>query len=186
MFEYTLTLVEQELCEQAAADRHARSVDLRLPNKIESLGRSLEHERQSIAAEIAAARAFGLPWTEKQTVQDDRLGDIVPGLQVRHTAHKRGSLILRAQDNLDHDFVLVIGTYPEFVVKGWINGHDGLKLSREGKQQHIGPSFRTVAQQHLRPVSEHELCQPVLKRRPAAAVSLFAPAPLLIRRLAAA
>ena len=193
MLEYQLTPSEQQLCEQAAAARNARSTSLGLPNKIESLGRSIEHERQSLGAEIAAARAFGLQWSEKQTISEDRLGDIVPGLQVRHTAYNTGALILRAQDNPEHDFVLVTGKYPTFTVRGWITGSEGLLLSSEGKQQHIGPEYRTVDQSSLRPISQHELCRPMLEQgqsEPAVTSliqmsSLFAPAPLVRRLLAA-
>lgn len=180
---YTLTRSEQATAAAAAAERNARADRLHIPNKIESLGRSLEHELQSIAAEIAAAVALGIQWTDK-SIEDDRLGDLLPGLQVRHTTYDTGRLILRESDNLRHDFVLVTGTYPTFTVRGWINAAAGLSIGEVGEQFRQGPRYVTVTQRDLLPITTHKLHQ-TLHLQPVASLSLFQPAPLMLQRLAA-
>jgi hypothetical protein len=77
-------------------------------------------------AERAAARALDVYDPGRGTGPDPR-GDIStrPGLQVRHTLHDRGSLILHPTDADGDAFILVTGQAPCLNIRGWVFGFEG-------------------------------------------------------------
>ena len=81
-----------------------------------------EIDIEAAAGEVAVAKAFGVFYSAADTVAEDRLGDVAPGVQVRHTKRNDGSLICHDRDADDHRFVLVTGAMPTFNVVGWILG----------------------------------------------------------------
>lgn len=84
---------------------------------------SAQLDIEAVQAEIACARHLGLTWVE--TDMPDKDGDLGPGIQVRHTRHPNGRLLLHPTDENNHRFYLVTGTPPELTVRGWIMGGDG-------------------------------------------------------------
>ena len=79
---------------------------------------------EAAAAELAVAKALGTFWAAADTPDEDRAGDVGPGVQVRHTQHLNGSLIVHDRDADDHRFVLVDGAMPMFRIAGWAWGRD--------------------------------------------------------------
>jgi hypothetical protein len=56
---------------------------------------------------------------------DTGLGDVLPGIQVRSTKYKSGSLLVHKTDADDDRFVLVTGSQGAYDIRGWITGSDG-------------------------------------------------------------
>lgn len=77
---------------------------------------------EGACAELACAKALRLYWPG--TVGSFHEPDIPPDVQVRWTAHEDGKLIVRADDDNTHKFVLVIGIAPRYHIAGWIYGAD--------------------------------------------------------------
>lgn len=50
--------------------------------------------------------------------------DIPPDLEVRHTLHPRGGLIVRSDDKKERRFILVTGVGPVLFLVGWAYGHE--------------------------------------------------------------
>lgn len=123
-----MTVQEQALAQSAGEARYARR---RAAGSQQRYGRdakahTVELEVEAIGAEIAVARQIGREWVD--TDRPDYDGDVGPGVQVRHTRHLNGRLILHEGDHDDHDFFLVIGTYPSLAVVGWISGAEGKRV----------------------------------------------------------
>lgn len=103
-------------------------------------------EVAAVGAEIFCARLMGLPWSDAG--HPDKSGDIAPGLQVRHTKHFDGCLILHHEDIDWHIFMFAVGKFPTYACPGWM-------ICSEGKQERFWttrtqrPAF-FVPQSHLR------------------------------------
>ena len=69
--------------------------------------------------EYAVCRAFGL---EDPASGCDPDGDLLEGLQIRHTPRARGRLIVQANDPDDHVYLLTRGQPPTIEIVGWIRG----------------------------------------------------------------
>jgi len=67
-------------------------------------------------AELALAKYLGFYWSGMRPNRND--GDVGP-LEVRWTDRDDGCLLLHPNDPSDRAFVLVTGTGPEFVLRGW-------------------------------------------------------------------
>ena len=112
---------------------------------------TVEKEIEAIGAEIAFARLIGREWVDSPTPDYD--GDVGSGMQVRHTAHKNGHLLIHPGDRDDHFFFLVTGNYPVFSVVGWLRGADGKSASFWKELIPGRPAF-CVPQRMLRKMSE--------------------------------
>lgn len=81
---------------------------------------------ESCGAEKLVAKTLNVYW--HAIYSNERLSKI-PGdvgtYQVRHTHRLDGSLILHERDKDDVPFILVVGAYPNYLIKGWILGKDG-------------------------------------------------------------
>jgi hypothetical protein len=71
--------------------------------------------------EVAYARAFDLALP---TSGPDLEGDLIPGLQIRHTTYRSGRLIVHPYEPDHFRFVLVRGLPPTLELVGWIMGAD--------------------------------------------------------------
>lgn len=74
---------------------------------------------EGLAAEMAAAKGLGLPYTPMVGDLDTDIGDVAPGLQVRSTRYESGHLLLHETDLPHHVFILVVGQAPNFRLAGW-------------------------------------------------------------------
>lgn len=106
---------------------------------------------EGACGEIAVAKALGLYWNG--SVDTFKLGDDVPGLQVRTRSRDTYELIVRPNDPDDATWVLVTGRTPMFWIRGWIFGRDAKR--QEWMQNHGGrPSAYFVPHVALRPLHE--------------------------------
>lgn len=117
-------------CRAAAYAGIHRRLDSLSKGRVEVYGKAAggaywDIDCEAAAAELALAKALGVFWVGgTDPVADRRDGDVA-GLQVRHTKHRNGKLILHNRDSDAHTFVLVVGAMPEFEVVGFITGAEG-------------------------------------------------------------
>jgi hypothetical protein len=79
---------------------------------------------EGAGAELVVAKWLGRYWNALANDPNTLEGD-VGRYQVRHTKRLDGSLILHDKDNSEALFVLVVGQYPTYEIRGWISGKDG-------------------------------------------------------------
>ena len=124
----TLTADEQQLAttEGTKIYRHKKEVCRRHKwNRPDET--TLENVIVETASEIACGAAIGIPWKLK-TYEEDKRGDLAPGVQVRYTPYKTGRLLLHpwsfgGKDDTDNEFdrfYLVTGKFPVFTIRGSI------------------------------------------------------------------
>jgi hypothetical protein len=75
--------------------------------------------------EIAVAKAIDRYWD--MSVNTFKRADIGEKIQVRTRSKHSYDLIIRDNDNPNHVYVLVTGVGPEFYIRGWCYGHEGVK-----------------------------------------------------------
>jgi hypothetical protein len=78
-------------------------------------------------AELAVAQALGLFWQPSEGVQTKGAPDVGP-LEVKHTHHAEGDLLVPKHAPDDRPFVLVVGAAPTYGVVGW-------RLGKEAKHK---------------------------------------------------
>ena len=77
---------------------------------------------EGACAEAAVAKAFGR-WWSPAIKKPDHSGDV--GLvEVRHTTHRNGHLLLHKVDAPERAYVLVIGSAPNLTLAGWTWGYE--------------------------------------------------------------
>jgi hypothetical protein len=103
---------------------------------------------EGIAAEIAVAKALGIPY--RPNLEGFKAPD-VGELHVRQTAHRDGSLIIRPGDP-DGVYVLAIGQCPVFRIVGWIHSYDA-KQPQYWRAPNGGPGAWFVPQRMLKPLA---------------------------------
>lgn len=111
-------------------------------------GNYWEIDVEAAAAELVVAKALGVHWCGMDGPDKDT-GDVA-GAQVRHTKRADGSLICHKRDADEDRFVLVTGSMPRFVVRGWILGAEA-KADRFWRTNVPRPAF-FVPQSALKPV----------------------------------
>lgn len=116
-------------------------------NRVDAMTEALEIE--AIGAEIAVARALGKEWAD--TDMPDYHGDVGDGVQVRHTRHFNGRLLLHDSDRDEHFFFLVTGYFPVFDVVGYLRG-DRAKALAVTRELQPGRPVMAVDQKHLQPL----------------------------------
>lgn len=79
---------------------------------------------EGACAEAAVAKALNRYWSPAVGPVDRQSGD-VGRLQVRGTKDHGNRLILHPDDADDVGYVLVTGTAPDYVLRGWIWGREG-------------------------------------------------------------
>ena len=110
-------------------------------------GRGWELHVEGACGELAAARALGRFWSP--SVCTFKAADIGQVIQVRTRLEHHYDLLVRQGDADDQPFVLVTGTAPSYVVRGWIMGRDAKQP--EWQREHGGrPTAFFVPQSELR------------------------------------
>jgi hypothetical protein len=124
----SLDRCEYYLAAQAAifrrfdAMRQTRSCKYGGGNEVKQWG----YEIEACAAEALVAKWLGVYWfavSQSPTVLPGDAGQV----EVRHTAHKNGHLMLYPSDKENSRFVLVAGNIPDLEIKGWIVAKEGMK-----------------------------------------------------------
>jgi hypothetical protein len=89
--------------------------------------RSREHnDIDATGAEIAAAKYLNHYWIPG--VNTSQWPDVSPNIEVRHTAHRDGKLLLTAQGSKpERPYVLVRGSMPRYEIVGWLYGHEAMR-----------------------------------------------------------
>lgn len=118
----TLTALEVRVAEVVGTTRFERSRTngYRDRSHVPAQDR-LKADVDGAGAELAASKASGCRWA-MTCGEDLEAPDLEPHVEVRHTTHTDGGLIVRPRDHGDRLFVLVVGTLPRYRVVGWIRG----------------------------------------------------------------
>lgn len=139
---------ERRLIEAVAIDRYARR---RAKGSAHRWNRGAEHtiekETEAIGAEVACAIALRLEWKDS-AMPDSADGDLGNGIEVRHTTHAQGHLLIYPEDNPAHTYFLVTGHYPDYMVIGFIRASLGKRVGKWSEMQAGRPCFM-VGQKHL-------------------------------------
>lgn len=124
MIEVSLTLLEFDLAQHVAAQRNRDGIRANADaSKFGNAADTLAVHLRGALGEIAAAKALRRYWTGAGS--DFHHDDDVGRIQVRVTDREDGCLIVRPDEGHDNDpWVLVTGTFPHYVVRGWIYGHE--------------------------------------------------------------
>lgn len=77
------------------------------------------------AAEMAVAKHLETYWSCH--LNTFKAADVL-SYQVRSTHYKTGKLIVRPHDNPEEKYILVICSGFDFDIKGWMYGHDAMRL----------------------------------------------------------
>lgn len=119
---------------------------------------SPQRQINAFGAELSQAIRIGVKW--RYVYGNDLAGDIGPGLQVRHTFHRDGKLIVhewtpqyekdRGDDPMNI-FFLVTGRLPRFICRGWLWGYEAQQKKFWYPLTDNRPSFN-APQSELRPV----------------------------------
>lgn len=91
---------------------------------------------------------------ESGSVNTFKRPDLGLDLQVRHTEHWAGGLVVRPGESDEETFILVTGKFPVFHVRGYMLGYDA-KLQKYNDHFHekrmTGPEAFLVPQSALKP-----------------------------------
>jgi len=80
-----------------------------------------EREIQSACSEMCVARFLNRYWEGGTFGQGSPSATDAGGHQVRWTAHPTGHLIVERSAPLDHNYVLVTGKTPSFILRGYLH-----------------------------------------------------------------
>ncbi len=125
----TVTLSPMEMEIAAVVGAHRRIENIHVGRK-DSYGAMREENGWTLDIEGAAGEMAVAKWSGKYWCGNlgDLKADDVGRLQVRSTANHTGRLIIHEKDRDDRAFILVTGTAPTLVLRGWMWG-------KEAKQQ---------------------------------------------------
>lgn len=101
-------------------------------------------------AEMAVAKALDIFWTP--SINTFKAPDVGP-YQVRSTTLDNGCLILRAGDSPTEVFIFVTGIAPDFILRGWLMGSEGMREEHERDPHGHGKAW-FVPQNFLAPMDE--------------------------------
>ena len=90
-------------------------------NKVNNKDFGWHSDIEGALAEVAVAKHLNIFWDG--SVNTFKRPD-VGSLQIRHTQHKNGCLIVRRGDSDDEIYVLVTGTHPEDELRGFMHGFE--------------------------------------------------------------
>jgi hypothetical protein len=103
-------------------------------------------------AEMAVAKALGLPFTPKRPQHQDP--DLGSDIQVRWTPKSANSLIVRQSDPRGHRFILVTGKAPSLTLRGWMVGAEATQPQYWRELDNGRPPAWFVPQSALRPMED--------------------------------
>jgi hypothetical protein len=115
-------------------------------NKVKNKDFGWHSDIEAACAELAFAKWMGVYWDF--SVNTFKKPDVA-GYQVRHCQSADGSLIVRPNDSNSENYVLVVGTTPEFKIIGWIKGEDAKTTKHDFKGYNGMPDCWMVKQEFL-------------------------------------
>lgn len=149
----TLTWYEVALAGGVGIRRYAEAVRRSRLDKYGFSGHPLMVHVEGALGEMAYAKAAGVYWDG--SVDTFKHGGDVGAVHVRTRSRHDYDLIVRADDDPDAIYVLVTGSCPSYLVRGWIRGRDA---HRDEWQQRYGsrpPAFFVPAEL-LNPFTQEE------------------------------
>jgi hypothetical protein len=106
--------------------------------------------------ELAVATVLGLGWAGSVVNPPKSWPDVWPDVQVRDRGNAAWDLPVRADDVMEHRYVLTLShCYPTVRLVGWIWGHEAEDRGTWGNPWRNTPAW-LVTQDRLRPWSEWE------------------------------
>jgi len=106
-------------------------------------------EAESVAAEWAVAKYYGLPFEPAEANNHFKnKADVGNALEVKWTKYPDGSLIIYESDRKTDIAVLVVGKSPSYVIKGWIP----VTMAQRDRYRHASQPTWWVSQNHLQPI----------------------------------
>ena len=114
----TLNVLEVEVSTVVGTARQRISVERGFQDRQVGICDPLETDIQAAGAELAVSRVTACRWN-MTCGEDLDEPDLWPCVEVRHTTHRHGGLIIRPRDKDGRIFFLVTGTMPNYCVVGW-------------------------------------------------------------------
>ncbi|MEO2054715.1 MAG: hypothetical protein ABGX83_05390 [Nitrospira sp.] len=150
MAEVTLSSYEIYMAACVGVARRLASFKRGETNKVQNKDFGWHSDIEGACAEMAFAKYLGVFWDGSvNTFKRPDVGNI----QVRHTQHERGCLIIRGADIDSQVFVLITGHHPKFEICGWIVGRDA-KREEYARDPHGKYPAWFVPAKELRPIAE--------------------------------
>jgi hypothetical protein len=106
---------------------------------------------EGAAAELVVAKCLGIYWNGG--IDTFKKPDLGKDIQVRWTPLHSNSLIVREADPDSNIYILVTGTTPKFVVRGYLYGSEAKNKAWERSPNGRAPAYFVPAN-HLRPILE--------------------------------
>ena len=102
---------------------------------------------ESMAAEVVVAVYFKLDYNVREC-KGKRFADVGNNLEIRHSKHDFGSLIIYPNDRDEDVAILVVGKSPTYRIAGWIP----IKMARRPRYKKAGQESWWVSQDDLQPI----------------------------------
>jgi len=120
-------------------------------NKVQNKDFGWHSDIEGACGELAVAKFLGVFWDG--SINTFKSADIGMSLQIRHTQHEDGCLILRSGDATTDTYILVTGSHPKYEIRGYIAGYEGMIDDFIKDPNGKYPAW-FVPQENLNPISE--------------------------------
>lgn len=107
---------------------------------------------ESIVAEILVARYFGLKDFDPRDSKFKQTADVGSGIEVKWTRYDSGQLIIYPSDRNTDIAVLVTGSSPNYMIRGWIP----VAIAKRDRFKHSHQPTWWVTQINLQPIENLE------------------------------
>ena len=81
---------------------------------------SIYRNAEAIGSEMAVAAYFGIPNFEPTVNTFKMKADFASSIEIKHTSYEHGHLIIKPSDRDDDVAILVTGSSPTYVIRGWM------------------------------------------------------------------
>jgi hypothetical protein len=125
---------------------------------------SLWAHTEGSCSESAVARALGIYWAPSSPERSDWHNGDVGGWEVRHSGYRSAHLIIKESDAADRPFVLTIGQWPLYWIRGYLVGRDGMQECYRQPADQNGPAYWKIPQSVLVPLRGDEGEWPISHR----------------------
>jgi len=119
-----LTFYEIYMGANVGVARRLASMKRGETNKVQNKDFGWHTDIESACAEVVVAKYLNIFWDG--SINTFKLPD-VGEFQVKHTQYENGSLLLRKEHNPSYSYILVTGTHPDYVIRGYLAGSEGMK-----------------------------------------------------------
>lgn len=103
---------------------------------------------ESVGAEIAVAKYFGIIGFDPAMSKFKETADVGAAIEVKWTRYDGGSLIIYEQDRNNDVAVLVVGKCPKYRIAGWIP----VSIAKKDRYRHHAQPTWWIGQNNLQPI----------------------------------